>query len=394
MRKIFTRKFAIITLGGLLTTAVLFLVIWSIAIGPVTVYRIISKGGTTIYDYERFPGQRLQASPAPFRFEYALQEDVVPSTIKLSDLGEIKLDELLGSSDTIAFLIVKHNAIVYERYFKGRTATDMSQVFSTSKSILSILIGTAIDDGLIESVKQPVTAYVPELAKAGFDHVTIEDLLNMQSNMNYFENNDMFGEHVIFNYTDHLEEEILRLDLLQTPDKQFRYKSGDNALLSLILKRALGGKTITQYTQERLWIPLGMEDNGMWGVDREGGLERTWCCLSASARDLAKLGRLYLKNGNWQGTQIISSEWVNKTISEGAYTADAWPSQFSNRGAWNYHYQWWLLSKEEGDYATWGKAGQHIYINPKKKLIIIRLGETDGNVPWFLVFQELARQIK
>jgi hypothetical protein len=299
MKKIHTQKFFLIILGILLSTIVLYFAVWSVIVGgPVTVYRIISRGDTTIYDYKRFPGRSLEASPTPFRFEIAPQEGTVPTTLNIEGLGEVELDNLLASSDTIAFLIVKDDVLVYERYFRGHTESDISQVFSTSKSLLSILIGAAIDDGMIESVEEPVTAYVPELAEAGFDRVTVENLLNMRSNLDYFENDEPFGKHVIFNYTDHLEKEILKLGLLQHPDEQFRYKSGDNALLALILDRALGEKTITQYTQERLWTPMDMEDDGVWGLDREGGLEKTWCCLSASARDLAKFGRLYLRDGN------------------------------------------------------------------------------------------------
>jgi CubicO group peptidase (beta-lactamase class C family) len=183
----------------------------------------------------RFPIRSLQANPNPFRFQAAGQESAVPETVKLNEQGKIGLDELLASSDTVTFLIVKDDEILYERYYQGHTAADMFQVFSASKSLLSILIGIAIDDGLIESVDQPETAYVPELAEAGFDRVTIEELLHMQSNMDYFENDDMLGEHVALNYPNRLEAEILKFGLLETSDAQFRYKSGENALLGLIL---------------------------------------------------------------------------------------------------------------------------------------------------------------
>ena len=374
---------------GLVIIAVLILLAWTAVAGPVTVYRVITRGDTTIYDYKRFPGRRLTASPAPFRFRIALQDDAVVEIVSLEDGGEKSLADLLESSRTIAFLVIKDDVIVTERYFLGHQEAAISQVFSTSKSILSILIGTAINDGLIASVQDPVSAYVPELAGAGFDGVTIENLLNMQSNMNYFENDNPFGDHVIFNFTDQLENEILGLTLLPAPDEEFRYKSGDNALLGLILDRALGEKSITQYMQERLWNPLGMEHDGVWGVDRIDGLERTWCCLSLSARDLAKFGRLYLKNGDWERIQIVSSEWVKESTTGGAYQPDEWPEDLAH--IWNYKYQWWLLSEEHGDYSTLGKDGQYMYINPKKNLIIIRLGEETGDLPWLQIFQQIAQ---
>jgi CubicO group peptidase (beta-lactamase class C family) len=391
MRKVITRRLIRVFLAILLAF-VLILIAWSAVAGPVTVYRVITRGDTTIYDYRRFPGRSLYASPVPFQFSAALLDNTLPESIQLENHEEMKLDVLLETSRTLAFLVIKDDIIIHERYLRGHGESDISQVFSTSKSILSLLIGTAIDDGLIKSVEDPVTAYVPELANAGFERVTIEDLLNMQSNMDYFENDNPFGEHVIFNFTDHLEDEILDLKLLQTPDEQFRYKSGDNALLGLVLDRALGGETITQYTQERIWNPLGMEDSGVWGVDRLDGLERTWCCLSVSARDLAKFGRLYLRNGNWDGTEIVSSDWVETSTTQGAYKANEWPDDLAR--IWNYKYQWWLISEEDGDYSTLGKDGQYLYVNPEKNLIIIRLGETTGDLPWFQIFREISAGIQ
>lgn len=372
---------------GILTAIVLVVIIWVTIAGPVTVYRVITRGDTTVYDYRRFPGRSLSPSPDPLQFENIESVTVLPGILE-----EEEFEEMLESSGTLAFLIIKDDAMIYERYFNGHSESAISQVFSTSKSVLSILIGAAIEDGLIQSVDDRVTDYVPELTAAGFDRVTIENLLNMQSNMDYFENDNPFGEHVIFNFTDQLEKEILQLKLLQTPDEQFRYKSGDNALLGLILDRALGEKTITEYTQQRFWNPLGMEHGGIWGVDRPDGLERTWCCLSLSARDLAKFGRLYLRNGDWKGKQLIPSEWVERSTTQGAYKEGEWPKDLTD--IWNYKYQWWLISRDGGDYSTLGKDGQYMYINPKKNLIIIRLGERSGDRPWLQIFQEIAQEIQ
>ena len=393
MRRNKTRKF-ILVVAGILLSLILILAIWSVVAGPVTVYRVITRGDTTVYDYKRFPGRSLTPSPVPYRFDVDLQDGLLPETIHLDISGGKTFDDLLETSKTLAFLIIQDDVLVFEYYGNGHSESAISQIFSTSKSILSILVGTAIDDGLITSVKDPVTKYVPELAGAGFENVTIENLLNMQSNMDYFENDNPFGEHVIFNFTNHLEDEILGLRILTKPDRQFRYKSGDNALLGLILDRTLGDKTITQYIQERLWNSLGMEHGGVWGVDRLDGLERTWCCLSMSARDLAKFGQLYLQNGNWNGTQIVPPEWVETSTMFGAYTSNEWPSDMSKIGASNYKYQWWLLSGNDGNYSSWGKDGQFVYVNPQKGLVIVRLGETDGGLPWFRIFQEIAKEIQ
>jgi CubicO group peptidase (beta-lactamase class C family) len=242
-----------------------------------------------------------------------------------------------------------------------------------SKSFLSILIGAAIDDGFIASVDQPVIDFVPELADAGYGRVTIRHLLQMTSGMDYVE---VEGRdsclHNRFYYTTRLEHELLRLGLDKEPGQEFSYKSGENALLGLILSRAIAPQTITAYTQERLWQPLGMEYDGSWNLDSEGGLEKTWCCLSATARDYAKLGRLMLHNGNWNGEQIFPADWVAQSTQ--VDTADG--------SVWNYQYQWWLVTKGGSDFTALGHLGQFVYVNPIKNVIIVRQGTSRGGLEW------------
>jgi CubicO group peptidase (beta-lactamase class C family) len=131
-----------------------------------------------------------------------------------------------------------------------------------------------------------------------------------------------------------------------------------------------------------------MEYNGTWSIDHAGdGLEKTWCCVSATARDYAKLGRLYLNGGNWNGRQVISQSWIEQSTK--VDTSEGSP--------WNYQYQWWLASREGGDYMAIGHLEQYLYINPEKRVIIVRLGRSGGSLPredWLEVLAFLARQVK
>ena len=173
------------------------------------------------------------------------------------------------------------------------------------------------------------------------------------------------------------------------------YRSGDNALLAVILDRAIGARTITEYTQEKIWNPLGMEYDGVWSTDHEGGLEKTWCCLAAAARDFAKFGRLHLNHGNWNGNQIVSHTWVEESTT-GAFDDSTWPSGQAYKGFENYGYQWWLASEENGDYITRGKNGQFIYVNPDQRVIIVRLGWSNGGLSdgnWLALFTFLAAEV-
>ena len=93
-----------------------------------------------------------------------------------------------------------------------------------------------------------------------------------------------------------------------------------------------------------------MEDDGVWSLDRDDGFEKAWCCLAGAARDLAKIGRLYLARGARDGKRILSAEWIERSIRLGAVDEAVWPAEFRAAGFWSYGYSWWLLSSEEGDY--------------------------------------------
>lgn len=358
--------------------------------------RLVTHGTTTIDDFRHYPARSLTPSPAPFRFAERTGERLVPDEVEVAAVGRRRLDDVLADSKTIAFLVIKDDAIVFERYGGGHAASaSPSQFFSVSKSITSALVGAAIDDGIIRSVDQSVADLVPELAARGFDRVTIRHLLTMASGIAYVENDNPFGLHVPFNYTSDLERMMLRFRVATEPGTQFRYKSGDVGLLALVLSRALAPMSVTAYAQERLWGPLGMEHGGVWSLDREGGLEKAWCCLAGTARDLAKIGRLFLARGEWNGERVLSPSWVEASVHAGAFDAKGWPADFAGAGFRNYGYLWWLLSPDEGDYLAQGKDGQFLYVNPAQNAIVVRLGRSAGGLrtsQWVSLFRFVARE--
>ncbi len=306
------------------------------------------------------------------------------------------LENIAAANDSIALLIIHDDTLVFERYFNGHTSTSLSQGFSVTKSLFSLLIGAAIDDGYLQGMHQPITDFVPELANRGFADVTLNHLLSMRSGSNYAENDNSFGGHVILNFTPDLESRILEFQVEDRPGAKFRYKSGDNALLALALDRALGEETITSYMERRIWLPLGMQNRGVWTTDREGGLEKTWCCLAASAVDFAKIGRLLLNEGVWNGNRIVSAEWVSASTHVNQVPGPAWPASFSAAGWRGYAYQWWLASESEGDYFAMGKDGQYLYVNPRRNTIIVRLGWGTGNLnssEWIKLFRAIASEL-
>lgn len=369
---------------GILGLAVVLIAVWSFAIGPVAVARVITHGTTTVWDHLEYPGRELRPSTDPQPWPMAADPMSPPNVVV--EGAEVPLESVLADRDTLAFVVVNDGELAYEWYAPGHSADTPSMVFSVSKSILSLLIGAAIDDGLIDSVNDSVTVWLPELTERGFDDVTIEDLLQMDSNLDYVEGDNPFGAHVEFNYTPDLETAILALRVREQPDPEFRYKSGDNAVLGLVLDRALEDETITGYLQERLWDPLGLEDNGIWSTDRDGGMERTWCCLATTARDLARFGQLVLDEGSWRGEQLLPAGWLEASFQP-AYETERWPAEYDESTLANYGYQWWLT----GDaWLALGKGGQYLYVDPVREVVIVRLGETQGNVGWVEILSQVA----
>ena len=355
-----------------------------------TFFKIIYYNYPDTDDYKIFPARTLIPSTTPFRFTVDVTSNRVPPHIRYGDERQILLEEFLNSTDTLAFLIVKDGMLIYEQYLSSHGQSSISMSFSVTKSIVSALVGIAIHEGYIHSIDQPVTDYIPELSGRGFEAVTLKHLIQMTSGMgdeDFGVFNNPFGRQARLTYTSDVEEELVDLELEDTPGKHFVYKSVDNALLGLVLKRALIPKTMTDYLQEKIWNPLGMESGALWSIDHApDGIERTWCCISATARDLAKFGRLYLNKGYWKGNPIIPEEWVVQSTRE----------DMTNGSAGYYQYGWWIMSKQYKDYRAEGILGQFIYVNPVKNVIIVRLGENRGGLSWKEwkeVFVDLAENV-
>lgn len=338
--------------------------------------RFVFYNFADINDHKKFQSRPLTADSLHYNFPTTNQGKFP------KELDGIPFDKYLKDNKTVAFLIIKNDTIQYEKYFRGYEKESIVPSFSMAKSVTSILIGCAIDEGLIKSVDEPITNYIPELAKNGFEEVTIKHLLQMTSGIEYNESYvNPFGDAASFYYGLNLRKEIEKMKLKSRPGKKFDYISGNTQLLGLVLERSLKDRTITSYLQEKLWTPLEMEYDASWSIDRKkDGLEKTFCCLNARARDFAKIGRLYLNKGNWQGNQVVSQKWVEESTKLD-----------TTEGSANfYQYQWWLPTPNE-DFMAQGILGQFVYVNPSKDLIIVRLGKKDGKANWWTIFTSLAK---
>lgn len=345
-----------------------------------TLTRLVIYNYDGLKDYRKFSSRPLTCDSIRFTFQ-KFEKGQANVNFEFNNELITPFEDFLEAQKTLAFLIIQNDTILYENYFRGYEKTFIIPAFSMVKSFLSILIGCAIDEGLIKSVDEPVTNYLPELKDNGFDQVTLEHLLQMTSGIKNREGNIYYLGDLY--YGRNLWKIMSKLELEKKPGTEFRYLNVNSQLLGFVLERALNGKSVTQYMQEKLWQPMEMEYDASWSIDsKKYGMEKTYCCLNACARDFAKIGRLYMDKGNWNGRQIVSEEWVESSLK--IDTACGSPEY--------YQYMWWLPSSR-GDFMAAGKRGQFIYVNPSKNLIIVRLGKESGEVQWDDLFMQLASNL-
>jgi CubicO group peptidase (beta-lactamase class C family) len=198
-------------------------------------------------------------------------------------------------------------------------------------------------------------------------------------------------------YTDNLRQMLLNVHASDQPiGADFHYNDFYALLEGLILQR-VSGETVTQFTQDHLWQPMGMEYNASWSLDSTSdGFEKTNTALNARAIDFARLGLLFLHQGSWNGQQIISSQWVKESTTPDP--SDHRP--FTAIPAWKqvggyYKYNWWGLNNPNGtyDYMAWGKQGQFLYISPSTNTVVVRLGGGSDSYPWPVALQALVHAL-
>ena len=281
----------------------------------------------------------------------------------------------IESYQTVAFLVLKNDSVKYEEYWDGFSDTSHSNSFSMGKTIVSILTGIAIDEHKIKSVDEPIGDFLPEFAKGANAKVTIKNLLTMSSGINFDEDYiNPFAYPAAAYYGNDLKELTYSYQVTEEPGKVWNYLSGNTELLSFIVAKAVG-KSISEYASEKLWKPMGANKDAYWSLDHEGGVEKGYCCFNSNARDFARFGALYLHDGNWKGTQLVSKDYVHQSIVPANLIDD--------NGAKNnkYGYSWWLLNyKNHNIFYMRGILGQYVFVIPDKNMVVVRLGHKRDKV--------------
>lgn len=277
----------------------------------------------------------------------------------------------IESYETVAFLVLENSSIKYERYWGNYNDSSKSNSFSMAKSVISLLIGAAIDDGKIKSVDQKVADFLPQFKEGLNAELTIRHLLNMSSGLNWDES--YAGPTSITTkayYGKNLEKIVQQMKVVDKPGKRNNYQSGNTQVLAFLLEKATG-KTIADYASEKLWKPLGARHEAFWSLDKESGHEKAYCCFNSNVRDFARLGQLILLKGRWQGRQIISEKY----ITEATTPAKELKAETGNKANNYYGFQFWILEYKgfKIPYMR-GILGQYIFVIPQKNAVVVRLG--------------------
>lgn len=375
-----------------------FLCLTMVSCAAVRGYLKDGKDGPGIYSFARHLHDTVANGSQTFQFPVAKNRanwiDTLHFYTQEKYCQNITLADALDSkSKTQGVLIIQNDSIVYEKYWGDISSDRLATVFSVSKSITSLMCGIAVDDGYIHSIDDAVTDYLPELKKKDtmWQRLTIRHLLDMQSGLDFddaYYLNLKYLKRLIaitrLNYGHHVMRQIRGLKFRCEPGTQYRYESMTSQILGVVIERA-SKKRFVDYLSEKVWKPLQMESPALINIDsRRHRVPHTFGGITLTMKDLAKIGRLYLNRGVWNGQRIVSEEWIRLSTEYDT----------SNKG---YHFNWYNSSSygakkpQSPGYYALGICAQVLYVNPFKNLIMVRVGEDNIN-PVFVpeLFEQLS----
>ncbi len=320
---------------------------------------LMGNDTANINDHVAFPTRVIAAAPPK---PWPQRESLKP----LPD----QLRNYLQANDAVAFLVAHRGQLIAEEYFQGYTDRSRTNSFSMAKTVTTLLLAIAIDEGYISGVDQPLTELLPEFSDQAFaTQATIGSLATMSSGYEWDENYyNAFSPMVRLLYCEDVGAYALQGEFTREPESYFYYSSASTQLLGLSISRALqaadSALTLSGYLSDKLWQPMGMNDDALWHLDGVG-LELAYCCLNTNARNFAKLGQLMLQDGRWDGAQLVNADAIEAMRTP---VADD-----------EYGYGTWINNANDPQfYAFRGHLGQYILVVPEHELIVVRLGESRG----------------
>ena len=270
-----------------------------------------------------------------------------------------------------AFLVVQADTLRFERYWQGFDEHTVSNSFSACKSIVSMAVGLAVKEGLVD-VEEEIGAYIPRLAGDAGKGLTVEEALQMRTHIDFGEDYDNpFGFMAKAYYRDNMQDLLEEYEVPVEHGSEWMYQGGNTMLLGELVAN-LGRGTLSEWVEQGLWQPMGAQDDAFWGLDapdEAGGIERCFAMYYATPRDFARFGKLLNHSGNWNGTQLLDSSFVAAMVQPIADRTTACDAD-------HYGYQIWLGETEDGLAFSCmeGLRGQFIVSVPALDLVVVRTG--------------------
>ena len=367
------KKIVLCCLGAVITACAAVL-LWP---GNYYVHRALIHTYPKIDQYPIFENRVVKAAhPMPFAYAPGVNGRKV----------DARFEKSFEEYGTVAFLVLKGGKVYAEQYWEGYGNNTHSNSFSMAKSIVSLLIGCAISDGYIQSVEQPVSDFLPEWGEFEGQPLLIRHLLTMSAGVKWNESaTSLFSTTTEAYYGKDLWDLTKREVLIEKPGRYFNYQSGVTQILAFLLKKATG-KNIADYASEKIWTPIGAEEDALWSLDHKNGMEKAYCCFNSNARDFARLGQLVLQNGYWYAAPnqedsnsvrriaVVDSAYVAQALSPARYLTARLPDG-TESPCDMYGYQFWMLNYKGHDVKYFrGILGQYILVIPDSDAVIVRLG--------------------
>lgn len=325
---------------------------------------------------ETFPSRVVPASTAPRALPVGAPLEL-PG--RFAAFGQdFQTRQYLRDTGTDSLIVLQDGRVVFERYYQGTDARTPHISWSLAKSLISALLGIAVQEGKIASVNDPVDRYAPELRGTAYAGVPLKDVLHMSSGVKFDENYDSDDADVVklartlvlggsFNaYAKKLQRE-------SAPGTRRHYSSFDTQVLAMVLRGATG-QTVGGYLQDKLWQPMGAEHDAWWLVDTEG-MEMGFGGFNAVPRDFARFGQLYLDKGMVDGRPLVPAAWIRDSVRMDEPQLRPQAGQRNELGI-GYGYQWWVPEDGARDYMGIGVYNQFIYVSPATRTVIVK---TSGN---------------
>ena len=259
---------------------------------------------------------------------------------------------------TGAVIIIRNGYIVAERYADDRMATDLVTSWSVAKSFTSALIGKALDEGLISSLDQQVSEFIPAWKDSDKEVITLRQLMTVKTALELLDGGDFYDEE------DQLQVSIDR-NLIGQPGEQLYTYSNSDVMLAGEVVRSSTSMTPKTYLDQKIGSVIRF--SGEWWQDTKGHI-LTYCCLDSTARDFGRFGLLFARNGEWEGQEVLSDNWITES------TAPALSGQ--------YGFYWWPAPNT--GFTALGVQGQIVAVYPAEDLVIMRFSSYtrmgDGSV--------------